>query len=65
MGKVKIASVNFPDILYVRKDEDGNEYYFVAEEKEIDLLDDDGDTLIAEYHRNTVFAARRSIEYVR
>jgi hypothetical protein len=51
--------VTFPEILYARRDVDGNDSYFFADKDAKNLVEDDGPTEIAVYRRLRVVSYRK------
>lgn len=52
----------FPQTIYVRREGDEGEDYLVANETEIDAVDGDGPTVVAEYELSGTAKLRKVVE---
>lgn len=54
---------NFPETIYVERQEEGGESFFIAKEKLEEMDTEDGET-VAVYTRVAVYVVRRRVELV-
>jgi len=56
-----VPKPKFPGVLYVRRDEDGDDVYFIANEKIDEAIENDGPTVVAAYHLQASQAYKKEV----